>query len=111
MLFRSAEATRQAQAAAAAATQKQQAAAAQKTQQMGNVNTMLNMLSQAPDVSGQQVTVKEADPAKIGYLYDWNSIFANPAQEQLFTTPYAEGGMVADNPDAINEELLKLLRG
>jgi len=69
------------------------------------------MITQAPDVSGQQVSVKSADPAKIGYVYDFNSIFANPAQEKMFASPYAQGGVVQGDIDAVNDELLKLLRG
>jgi hypothetical protein len=68
------------------------------------------MLGQAEDTKGQQVTVKAADPAKIGYVYDFNSIFANPSQEKMFVSPFAEGGMVGGSDD-VNEELLKLLKG
>jgi hypothetical protein len=49
-------------------------------------------------------------PADIGYVFDWSSIFANPAQENRFVTPYAQGGLVDDTGD-INTELLKILRG
>jgi hypothetical protein len=105
-----AAATRQAQQNEAAATRRTQAAAALKTQRMGNLNTMINMVGQADDTGGQQVTVKAADPAKIGYIYDWNSIFANPAQEKMFASPFARGGMV-DNVEDVNDELLKLLKG
>ena len=112
-----ADAAAQTQAKAAeeaAATRAAQQAAALKTQRMGNINTMMGMLSQAPDVGGQQVTVKAADPAKIGYIYDWNSIFANPSQEKMFASPYgayAQGGMVQDEVADVNDELLKILRG
>ena len=105
-----AEATRQAQAAEAEKTRQAQAAAALKTQRMGNLNTLTSMLGQAEDTKGQQVTVKAADPAKIGYIYDWNSIFANPSQEKLFASPFAQGGMV-DGSEDVNEELLKILKG
>jgi hypothetical protein len=105
-----AEATRQAQAAEAEKTRQAQAAAALKTQRMGNLNNLVNMLGQAGDTGGQQVTVKAADPAKIGYIYDWNSIFANPQQAGMFVSPYAQGGMV-DGSDDVNEELLKILKG
>jgi hypothetical protein len=77
---------------------------------MGNLNNMMNMLGQAGDTGGQQVTVKAADPAKIGYVYDFNSIFANPAQEKMFVSPFAQGGMV-DGSEDINDELLKILKG
>ena len=121
-----AERTRQAQAAEAERTRQQQRQLAQRTQRMGNVNTMMGMLSQAPDIGGQQVTVKAPDPAKIGYIYDWNSIFANPAQEKMFVTPFsqpqpaqqrpmgfgfAQGGAVRGELDDVNDELLKMLKG
>jgi len=109
-----AEATRQAQAAEAERTRQAQAASALKTQRMGNMNTLMDMLGQAGDVGGQQVTVNAADPAKIGYIYDWNSIFANPSQEGMFASPYgayAQGGVVQNDSDDVNNELLKLLRG
>ena len=105
-----AEATRQAQAAEAEKTRQAQAASALKTQRMGNINALTSMLGQAGDTGGQQVTVKAADPAKIGYIYDWNSIFANPSQEKMFVSPFAQGGMV-DGSDDVNEELLKILKG
>jgi hypothetical protein len=85
--------------------------AALKTQRLGNLNTMMQMLGQSGDAGGQQVTVKAADPSKIGYIYDWSSIFANPSQEQLFVTPYAQGGAVRSEMDDVNDELLKFLRG
>jgi hypothetical protein len=105
-----AEATRAANAAQAAAVSRANANAALRTQRMGNLNTMMGMLGQAPDTKGQQVTVKAADPAKIGYVYDFGSMFANPQQEKMFASPYAKGGMVND-VDAVNDELLKILKG
>ena len=95
----------------AARTRAAQEQAALKTQRLGNLNTMMQMLGQAGDAGGQQVTVKAADPAKIGYIYDWSSIFANPSQQQLFVTPYAQGGAVRGEMDDVNDELLKILRG
>lgn len=103
-------ATRRAQADEAERTRQAQAAAAVKTQRLGNLNTLTSMLGQAEDTKGQQVTVKQADPAKIGYVYDFNSIFANPSQEKMFVSPFAEGGMV-DGSEDINDELLKILKG
>jgi hypothetical protein len=103
-----------AQAAEAARTRQANAAAALRTQRMGNLNTMMGMLGQAPDVGGQQVAVKAPDPTKIGYIYDFNSIFANPAQEKMFASPYgafAQGGVVRNDTDDINDELLKMLKG
>jgi hypothetical protein len=94
----------------AEATRAANQAAALRNQRMGNLNTMMQMLGQSPDVAGQQVTVKAPDPLKLGYVYDWGSIFANPQQEKMFATPYAEGGPVKD-PLAANSELLKILRG
>ena len=38
---------------------------------------------------GAKTTVTEVDPMRINYLYDFNSIFANPAQEGLFASPYS----------------------
>ena len=105
-----AEATRQAAADEAERTRRANAATALRTQRMGNLNNMMNMLGQAGDVGGQQVTVKAADPAKIGYVYDFNSIFANPSQEKMFVSPFAQGGMV-DGSEDINDELLKILKG
>jgi hypothetical protein len=114
------------QAAEAARMRQAQAQQAQRTQRMGNINTMMNMLTQAPDIAGQQVTVKAPDPAKIGYIYDFNSIFANPAQERMFVTPFsqpqptqrrpmgfgfAQGGAVRSELDDVNDELLKMLKG
>ena len=46
------------------------------------------MLGESDDIEGQQVNVKTPDPAKIDYLYDFSSIFANPQQEQLFANPF-----------------------
>lgn len=105
-----AEATRRATAEQAERTRQAQAAGALKTQRMGNLNSLMGMLGQAGDTGGQQVTVKQADPAKIGYVYDFNSIFANPAQEKMFVSPFAQGGMV-DGSEDVNDELLKILKG
>ena len=70
-------------------------------QRQANMGSMMNLLSQAGDIRGQQVQVKAPDPAKIGYVYDFSSIFANPAQQQMFVTPYAEGGSVDDILDIL----------
>jgi hypothetical protein len=86
------------------------AAQAVKTQRTSNLNSLMGMLGQANDTKGQQVTTKQLDPAKIGYVYDFNSIFANPAQENMFVSPYATGGMVNDT-DEVNDELLSILKG
>ena len=102
---------RQVQAAEAARTRAAGAAAAAKTQRMGNINTLQNMMMQAPDTGGQQVSVATPDAANIGYVYDWGSIFANPSQQKMFTTPYARGGAVRNDLDDVNDELLKLMGG
>ena len=93
------------QAAAGRAAQAQIAAdqramVAKKQQQQ---NTLFNLLSQTPDAGGQRVDVKTPEAAKIGYAYDWSSIFANPQQEKMFMTPYAKGGRVKTLADEINE--------
>ena len=68
-------------------------------------------LLEAQDITGREVTVTTPDPARIGYLYDFSSIFATPQQEGMFVSPYrgqrgyARGGSVLD----ANEALLKLL--
>ena len=74
---------------------------------MGNLRQLQQMILQEPNFGMQQVDVKTPDPAKIGYIYDFESIFANPQQEALFGSPYAEGGYVEDS----NDELLRLLEG
>jgi phage host-nuclease inhibitor protein Gam len=90
--------------------QREQAAKlAQQGRQQANVNALQQMLMTAPDIAGQQVTVKAPDPAQIGYIYDWNSIFATPQQERMFITPYAQGGMVGSDDD-VTAELMKILR-
>jgi len=60
---------------------------------------------QAPDARGQQVSVKTPDPVNLDYVYDFESIFANPQQESMFTSPYAKGGQVANTTD----KLLKVI--
>ena len=95
----------------AAQTQAQIAAEAEKTRRFGNLNDLFGLLSEAQDITGRQVTVETPDPARIGYLYDFSSIFATPQQEGMFVSPYStqrgykKGGSVTD----INDELLKLL--
>jgi len=61
----------------------------------------------APDAMGQQVTVKQPDPLNLRYIYDFNSIFANPQQAGMFPSPYAKGGQVDDTTD----ELLNIIGG
>jgi len=94
----------------AAAGQAQAEELAKQTQQRQNVNTLLSMLGGAPDVAGQQVTVKAPDPLQLRYLYDISgpSIFATPQQEQMFVTPYAKGGAVEED---VTDALLRIIRG
>jgi len=46
-------------------------------------------------LGGGMGEVVTPDPAQIDYLYDFSSIFANPSQESMFLSPYAEGGQVS----------------
>ena len=91
-----------------------------KRKEIAEAEDVLNQMS-----AMQQVSVKTPDPMNIDYLYDFNSIFANPSQEGLFGSPYgtnrqpantpmqplnrasgfAEGGQVEDE----NDRLLRLL--
>jgi len=56
---------------------------------------------QAPDAAGQKVTVEQPDPLNLRYVYDFESIFANPQQEGMFPSPYAKGGQVDDTTDKL----------
>ena len=67
----------------------------------------LQQALQAPDAMGQQVTARQPDPLNLRYLYDFSSIFANPQQEGMFSTPYAKGGQVQDTTD----KLLNIIGG
>lgn len=69
----------------AAQTAAKTAATNQKKTQFSQ---MMNMVLGAPDVAGQKVEVKTPDPARINYVYDFSSIFANPQQAGLFASPY-----------------------
>lgn len=93
----------------------------QMTEMEQNINTAIQTASEeadkrsfmeqilaSGDAQGQRVDVRTPDPLKLGYIYDWSSIFANPQQESMFISPYAEGGMVEDYDE---DELFKLLRG
>ena len=91
-----------------------------KRKEIAEAEDVLNQMS-----AMKQVSVKTPDPMNIDYLYDFNSIFANPNQEGLFGSPYgtnrqpantpmqplnrasgfAEGGQVEDE----NDRLLRLL--
>ena len=78
---------------------------ATETQQLAALGDMVGMMMQAPDATGQRVTVKAADPARIGYVYDFSDIFATPSQAGMFVTPYANGGLVQQT----NDDLLRML--
>jgi hypothetical protein len=109
-----AEATRAANAARADAGARLTARTALKTQRMGNLNSMMGMMAQPNAMGGQRPPPPAADPARIGYVYDFGSIFANPQQEKLFVNPYggyAQGGAVRSDMDDVNDELLKILKG
>lgn len=67
----------------------------------------LQQALQAPDAMGQQVTVRQPDPLNLRYIYDFNSIFANPQQAGMFPSPYAKGGQVDDTTD----KLLNIIGG
>jgi hypothetical protein len=60
-----------------------------------------DFVRQQQDVAGQRVDVRTPDPMRINYLYDFQSIFANPQQASLFPSPYAEGGQVEDTTDKL----------
>ena len=100
------------QAATSAAAQAKQAKTAQQRGQFGQ---LMNMLFQAPDAGGQQVTVKTPDPAKINYIYDWSSIFATPSQAGLMPSPYGQVNNVMPQPkqpqQAANQPLFNLASG
>ena len=83
-----------------------------------NFNQFQDMLMRANDLSGQQVAVKSGDKVNLDYLYDFESVFANPQQEALFGSPYgpaptansrggsfAQGGQIEDK----NDMLLRIL--
>jgi len=53
-----------------------------------NLADLTEMLMGAEDLGGQRVSVRTPDPMRINYLYDFNSIFANPSQASLFASPY-----------------------
>jgi hypothetical protein len=99
----------------------------QTGQREDNIKDMMQMLEQSGDAAGQRVDVKTPDYMNIDYIYDFNSIFANPSQAGLFASPFgnatrnqpanqptgpqqrargfAEGGQVEDE----NDILLRLL--
>ena len=83
-----------------------------------NFNQFQDMLTGANDLSGQQVSVKSGDKVNLDYLYNFESVFANPQQEALFGSPYgpastanprggsfAQGGQIEDK----NDMLLRIL--
>jgi predicted nucleic acid-binding Zn-ribbon protein len=58
---------------------------------------------------GYSITADQVDPAKIDYIYDFSSIFANPQQVALYGSPfgYREGGQI----DATTDKLLRIIGG
>ena len=92
---------------------KAQAKTAKEGQQKGQFGQLMNMLFQAPDAMGQQVTVKTPDPAKINYIYDWSSIFATPSQAGLMPSPYGAINTVApqQQAQAANQPMFKMASG
>lgn len=86
-------------------TRKQAAAQAKAGLRQQRMGQFMNILGQAPDLLSQQVQVKAPDPARIGYIYDWSSIFSTPSQQAMFASPFAEGGTVDE------DELIRYLRG
>ena len=68
-----------------------------------DVETLQRLVGQL----NETIATKQVDPVKIGYVYDWESIFANPAQEKLFAGAYDSRNMVKDD---VNAELIKMLR-
>jgi len=94
----------------------------EENEQRNAQRDVMSMLLNAPDAGGQQVTVSTPDPAEIEYIYDFNSIFANPEQEGMFASPFsianapnnnigrmgfAEGGQVNNDLEA----LIRMLGG
>ena len=63
-----------------------------------NLSDLTQMLMSAEDLGGQRVSVRTPDPVRLNYLYDFNSIFANPSQASLFASPF--GGTRAQPANA-----------
>ena len=86
--------------------------------QRQNLRDFLEMEQQGM-FKGARASTTPAPLANIDYLYDFNSIFANPTQEGLFSSPYStttrnkaaaggfvRGGQVEDK----NDILLKMIK-
>jgi len=86
--------------------------------QQQNLRDFLEMEQQGM-FKGARASTTPAPLANIDYLYDFNSIFANPTQEGLFSSPYStttrnkaaaggfvRGGQVEDK----NDILLKMIK-
>jgi hypothetical protein len=65
----------------------------ERRREIAEAEDMLNQMS-----AMQQVSVRTPDPMNIDYLYDFNSIFANPSQEGLFGSPYGNSRQAANTP-------------
>ena len=87
------------------AAQQRDAAARAAATRLAKGQAFMGYLGQQGAFEPQKVQVKAPDPTKIGYIYDWSSIFANPQQQQMFASPFAEGGVVD------TDELIAYLRG
>ena len=87
--------------------------------QQQNLRDFLKMGEQGM-FKGARMSTTPAPLANIDYLYDFNSIFANPTQEGLFSSPYStttrnkaaaggfvQGGQVEDE----NDMLLRIIEG
>jgi len=65
----------------------------ERRREIAEAKDILNQMS-----AMQQVSVKTPDTMNIDYLYDFNSIFANPSQEALFGSPYGANRQPANTP-------------
>ncbi len=115
----------QQQAEQAAAQEQQRAMQQQLSQQIARqagedrFREFTGLLGDAQDLSGRQVKTSPGELANIKYLYDFESVFANPKQEGLFAGPYgrderedtpmaaASGGLI----ETENDRFLRLIRG
>lgn len=79
-------------------------------QRQSNYGDLMGMIMAAPDAMGRKVTVSTPDPARIDYLYDFDSIFATPNQASLFNSPY--GGTRANGGEQnATSDILKIMGG
>jgi hypothetical protein len=65
-----------------------------RDKKQGNVNDMMRLLGSAEDLGGQTVTTTTPqDTVNLDYLYDFESIFANPQQENMYMNPFGGGNI------------------